>query len=64
MTGCSVHRTAIKGTVDVIEDNWCSIEVNSESNESLWVNIDSKKMKNVKEGDKVVFYVRVKGSAE
>ena len=35
MTGCSVHRTAIKGTVDVIEDNWCSIEVNSESNESL-----------------------------
>ena len=33
MTGCSVHRTAIKGTVDVIEDNWCAIEVDSENNE-------------------------------
>ena len=64
MTGCSVHRTAIKGTVDVIEDNWCAIEVDSENNENLWVNIDSRKIKNIKEGDKVVFYVRVREGVE
>lgn len=66
MSGCSMHmhRTAIKGTVDVIEDDWCAVEVDAESANSMWININSKRMKNVKEGDKVVFYVKVKGETK
>ena len=64
MTGCSMHRTAIKGTVDVIEGDWCAVEVDAESANSMWININSKRMKNVKEGDKVVFYVKVKGETK
>ena len=59
MTGCSMHRTSINGTVDVIEDDWCIVEVDPLTSRSVWVKVSKKKMSNIKEGDRVVFYVRI-----
>ena len=62
MTGCSMHRTSINGTVDVIDGDWCTVEVDSATSAAIWVKINRKKMKDIKEGDRVVFYIKVEES--
>jgi len=59
MTGCAMHKTTMLGTVDVIDGEWVSIEVTSAEDTKTWVRLNRKNMRVLKEGDKVVFYVRV-----
>ena len=59
MSGCSMHRTTMSGTVDVVEGEWVSIEVTSANDAKTWVELNRKNMRVLKEGDKVVFYVKV-----
>ena len=59
MLGCSMHRTTLQGTVDVVEGEWVSVEVNSATDAKTWVRINRKNMRGLKEGDKVIFYVKV-----
>jgi len=59
LSGCSMHRTTMTGTVDVVEGEWVSIEVSSASDAKTWVKLNRKNMRVLKEGDKVIFYVKV-----
>ncbi len=59
MLGCSMHRTTLQGTVDVVEGEWVSVEVNSATDAKTWVRINRKNIRGLKEGDKVIFYVKV-----
>ena len=64
LLSCSMHRTSMKGTVDVVEDDWVSVEVNSANNVKTWVKLNRKQLRSLKEGDKVIFYVRVETEGE
>ena len=59
VAGCSMHRTTMTGTVDVVDGEWVSIEVVNATDAKTWVKLNRKNMRVLKEGDKVVFYVKV-----
>ena len=56
--GCSMHRTTMTGAVDVIEGEWVVIEITNSNNAKAWVKLNKKNFRGLKEGDKVVFYVK------
>jgi len=65
MTGCAtMHKTAMRGTVDVVEDEWVAVEVGSATDTKTWVKLNRKNMKTLKEGDRVIFYVKVESGEE
>jgi len=57
LVGCTHKRIALVGTVDIIEDEWCTVELVGESDNPTWVKLNNRQMKSVKEGDRVIFYV-------
>ena len=58
-TGCAYQKTAMVGIVDIVEDDLCIVEIINESEIPMWVKLNKRQMKKAKEGDKVIFYVRI-----
>jgi hypothetical protein len=59
---CAHHKTPITGTIDVVEEEWCAIEVEDANNTVTWIKLNKRKLRHIKEGDKVTFYVKVESS--
>jgi len=57
--GCSMHKTSLRGVADVVEDEWITVEVTGANNANTWVKINRRSLKGIREGDKVIFYVKV-----
>ena len=49
---------------DVVEDEWVAVEVGSATDTKTWVKLNRKNMKTLKEGDRVIFYVKVESGEE
>jgi len=59
LMGCAHHKTPMTGTIDVVEGEWCAIEIEDANNTVTWIKLNKRKLRHVKEGDKVIFYVKV-----
>lgn len=59
LVGCAHQRVALVGTVDIVEDEWCTVEIVGDSDGPTWVKLNNRQMKKVKEGDRVIFYVDI-----
>jgi hypothetical protein len=63
LVGCVHQRVALVGTVDIVEDAWCTVEIAEDGDGPTWVKLGGRQMKKVKEGDRVIFYVEITSDA-
>tara|TARA_Y100001938_G_C8084266_1_gene430968 strand:- start:491 stop:727 length:237 start_codon:yes stop_codon:yes gene_type:complete len=61
LVGCSANRAKLNGTVvddQMYFDRMVLVEITNAPGAFTWVKLNKKQLKHVKNGDKVVFYVK------
>jgi hypothetical protein len=54
-----MHKASLQGTVDVVENEWCSVEIEDQSGATMMVKLSASERDKIKEGDQIIFYYRV-----
>jgi len=59
LMSCSIHKTSLHGTVDIIEREWCSVELADQSSTAILIKLSDRDRDEIKEGDQIIFYYKV-----